>query len=195
MSSRAKFLWDTRSKKRLDELERIHAEVRGSGRGRRWYTRELNLSLFLALVAQFQSYCKNLHDQAVDVYVGQADPRMADVLENLLNRDRHLDRKNPNRSTLGSDFDRLGFRFTPALKSSGHKVAEDLEKLDTLIEFRNAVSHGNDSQVRALEAKGKIKANLKSYRQFRGAVNRLVVKMDKVVSEQIAARLGIPQPW
>ena len=160
MTSRAKKLWDTRSKERLDELEQIHAEIRGSGRGRRWYTRQFNLSLFVALTAQFQLFSRNLHDDAVDIYVSQADPRWAQVLGTLLTQGRKLEKENPRGSALGSDFGRLGFGFIPALKSSGSKVSEDLGKLETLIDFRNAVSHGNDQQIQSLEREGRIKANL-----------------------------------
>lgn len=66
VTSRAKKLWDTRSRERLDELEQIHAEIRGTGRGRRWYTRQFNLSLFVALTAQFQLFSRNLYDDAFD---------------------------------------------------------------------------------------------------------------------------------
>ena len=195
MSSRAKKLWDTRCKERLDELERIHAEIRGGGRGRRWYTRQFNLSLFVALTAQFQFYSRNLHDDAVDVYVAEADPRWSQVLGTLLTQGRKLERQNPRGSTLGSDFGRLGFGFISALKSSGAMVRKDLAKLETLIDFRNAVSHGNDKEIQSLEKEGQIKATLQSYRQFRRMADRLTVKMDKVVADQITAQLGIVPPW
>ena len=40
--SRAKDEWDTECTARLDQLERIHATIRGGGRGRQWYTGQLN---------------------------------------------------------------------------------------------------------------------------------------------------------
>ena len=150
MTSRAKRLWDTRSQERLDELEQIHSEIRGPGRGRRWYTREFNPSLFVALVAQFQLYCRNLHDDAVDVYLSEADPCWADVLGTLLTQGRKLDMQNPRGSTLGNDFGRLGFGFVPALRSSGGMVSRDLDRLEALVDFRNAVAHENDAKIRAL---------------------------------------------
>lgn len=167
MSSRAKFLWDTRSRERLDKLERIHAEVRGPGPGRRWYTSELNRSLFVALVAQFQFYCRTLHDQAVDVYVSEADTRMALLLRRLMTDGRKLDMQNPRGGVLGSDFAKVGLALYPALKQSGAKVESDLKRLEILIDLRNAVTHGNDGEVKDLEAGGEIKVNLQSYRVFR----------------------------
>jgi hypothetical protein len=62
MVSIAKGEWDTTAKARLDELEKIHRDARGGGPGRRWGTEQLNRSLFLVLVAQFQTYCRGLHD-------------------------------------------------------------------------------------------------------------------------------------
>ena len=116
MTSRAKRLWDTRSQERLDELEQIHSEIRGPGRGRRWYTREFNLSLFVALVAQFQLYCRNLHDDAVDVYLSEADPRWADVLGTLLTQGRKLDNAEPAREHTWWRFWSPRVWFCPCLK-------------------------------------------------------------------------------
>ncbi len=195
MTSRAKKLWDTKSQERLDELEQIHADIRGSGRGRRWYTRQLNLSLFVALVAQFQLYCRNLHDEAVEVYLSHAGSRWSGVLGRLLTQGRKLDWQNPRGSALGSDFGRLGFGIIPALKASGKMAAKDLGSLEILIDFRNAVSHGNDKEVQSLEKEGRIKATLQSYRQYRRMTIRLTDKMDRVVADQIAAQLGISPPW
>ena len=63
--SKAKDVWDTECTGRLDQLERIHADARGTRRGRRWETEQLNRSLFVALVGQFQVYCRELHDEAI----------------------------------------------------------------------------------------------------------------------------------
>ena len=52
---------------------RIHAVVRGQGPGRRWYTSALNQGMFVALVAQFQTFSRELHDEAVQVIASEAD--------------------------------------------------------------------------------------------------------------------------
>ena len=195
MTSRAKRIWDTVSRERLDELEQIHRDTRGGGRGRRWYTRQLNLSLFLALVAQFQMYSRNLHDDAVGIYLSEADPRWVSVMERLFTQGRKLERENPRRSALGSDFGRLGFEFIPALKARGSLAIRDLDRLDLLIDFRNAVAHGDDGRINEFETKGTIRPTLKSYRQFRKAIGRLVDKMDSVVAAEIATQLKVTRPW
>ena len=68
--SNAKDVWDTHCAARLNQLEQIHADVRGSGRGRRWYTGQLNRSLLVALVGQFQEYCRDLHNEAIELANG-----------------------------------------------------------------------------------------------------------------------------
>ena len=72
--SAAEAVWDTECMARLNQLERIHAAVRGTARGRRWGTDQLNRSLFVALVGQFQVYCRELHGEATRVYLSQANP-------------------------------------------------------------------------------------------------------------------------
>ena len=42
-----------------------------------------SVSLIVALVAQFQVYCQDLHHEAIDVYLAQANPRQVGVLHTL----------------------------------------------------------------------------------------------------------------
>ncbi len=195
MPSVAKGEWDNTATARLDELEHVHADARGTGPGRRWGTEQLNRSLFVVLVAQFQTYCRDLHDEAIDVHVTAANPRQQEVLRTLLTQGRKLDVQNPQPAALGSDFGRLGFQLIPALKSKGADMEEALEKLELLVKFRNAVAHGNESELAALIVDGSIKATLTSYRGFRTTLKRLVGTMDRVVAAELASGLRIPPPW
>lgn len=195
MVSAARAEWDITASARLDELERVHADARGAGRGRRWGTDQLNRSLFVVLVAQFQTYSRNLHDEAIDVHVNAANPRQADVMRRLLTQGRKLDVQNPESAALGSDFGRLGFDLVPALKTGGGVIEDALTKLDLLVRFRNAVAHGNESELVGIVASGDINATLASYRQYRRTLNRLVATMDRVVAAELGTVLQIPPPW
>lgn len=195
MPSAAKGEWDTTAKNRLDELEGVHADARGTGPGRRWGTDQLNRSMFVVLVAQFQIYCRDLHDEAIDVHVAAANTRQADVLRTLLTQGRKLDVQNPQPAALGSDFGRLGFQLVPVLKAEGADVEEALESLDLLVKFRNAVAHGNESALQVLVSGGDVKATLTSYRAFRKILTKLVSIMDRVVARELASGLQIPPPW
>jgi hypothetical protein len=194
MVSAARVEWDMTASERLDELERVHADARGGGRGRRWGTEQLNRSLFVVLVAQFQTYSRNLHDEAIDVHVNAANPRQSDVMRRLLTQGRRLDVQNPQPAALGSDFGRLGLDLVPTIKDEGAAMDDALGKLDLLVRFRNAVAHGNESELAGIVASGDIKPTLASYRQYRRTLNRLVGTMDRVVAAELVTVLQIPPP-
>ncbi|MGH9223892.1 MAG: hypothetical protein ACRD2W_08945 [Acidimicrobiales bacterium] len=195
MPSHALIDWHTVSLARLAELEAVHAQATGSARGRRWGTTQLNRSLFVVLVAQFQGYCRRLHDQAVDVHIAAAVPGQQALLRALLTQGRKLDNQNPRRDALGSDFGRLGFRLIDGLKAAAGSAASDLDALENLIDFRNAIGHGDEARIAAIEALGQIKATKRSYQQFRRTIDRLAGTMDQVVATKLAAVLGITHPW
>lgn len=72
MPSAAHANWKGAGLGRLKELEKVHTQVAGGTPGRKWGTDQLNRSLMVALVAQFQTYCREMHDEAVDVHVARA---------------------------------------------------------------------------------------------------------------------------
>ena len=114
-------MWDTECVARLDQLERIHAAAGGTGRGRRWGTEQLNRSLFVALVGQFQVYCRELHDEAARVYLSQANPRQVRALQTLCCGSAGiLDHRNPRRDALKNDFGRMGIAAHPGSAESVH---------------------------------------------------------------------------
>lgn len=195
MSSQALRSWSGEARARLDELEHVHAEATGTGPGRRWGTQQLNRSLFFALVAQFQQFCRGLHDEAVDVHVQHANPCQVDVLRTLLTGGRKLDTLNPRTDHLGADFGRLGFRLVESLKQDGGATPRRLELLDVLVDFRNAVAHGNEPEIASLTSSGRIAATKSSFRRHRSSVNQLAITMDRVVAERLAERLDTDTPW
>lgn len=195
MTSVAYGRWRAVGLVRLDELEQVHAAATAGRRGRVWGTDQLNRGLFVALVAQFQDYCRALHDGAVDVHVAAANPQQATVLQALLTQGRKIDTQNPRVAHLGSDFGRLGFSLIDDLKAAGPDLAGWLRRLDLLIDFRNAVGHGDDTKIKGLIATGEIRPTKVSYRQYRGTLDRLAGTMDAVVATALATRLKIPPPW
>lgn len=180
---------------RLAELEAVHANLTGSGSGRRWGTTQLNRSLFLALVAQFQSFCRDLHDEAVAVHTTAANPAQQQTLEVLMVQGRRLDTHNPRRSTLGHDFGRLGFNLLDAMKAAQPSAGDQLRALDLLVDYRNAIGHGDESKIAGFEAAGEIKATKRSYQQYRRALDGLAITMDDVVADELSRALGVERPW
>lgn len=192
MASAALNGWRSAGLSRLDEFG---ARARRRGPGRRWGTEQLNRSLFVVLVAQFQTYCRNLHDEAVDLHVTHADEHQAELLRTLLTQGRKLDNQTPRSSTLGSDFGRLGFPIVEAFKAVGARVEQDLHRLDVLGDFRNAIGHGNETEISALVAQGEIKATKPMYRRYRRTLERLAGRIDVVAAAKMREVLDIPRPW
>lgn len=71
----------------------------------------LNLSSLIALTAQFQTYYRSLHDEAVGVHITNANPQQTGVLRLPLTQSRKLGRGNARTDSLGHDFNRLGFEL------------------------------------------------------------------------------------
>jgi hypothetical protein len=195
MPSNALVEWRFVGLARLAELEAVHAQATGSARGRRWGTTQLNRSLFVVLVAQFQGYCRRLHDQAVDVHVAAAIPGQQSLLRTLLTQGRKLDTQNPRRAALGSDFGRLGFTFIDDLKTATPTAAAELDSLEALIDYRNAIGHGDEATIAAIEALGQVKATKGAYQNHRRTIDHLAGTMDDVVADQLTALLGVSRPW
>lgn len=193
--SRAKTVWDTECVPRLNQLEQVHAAAGGTRRGRRWGTNQLNRSLFVALVGQFQMYCRELHDEATRVYLSQTNTNQVAAIETLLLRRRDLDTRNPRRDALKNDFGRMGLRIIPALQNRYGRAGQDLARLELLVDLRNAVVHGNESEVHALTRRNPIATTLRSYHRFKSTCDRLVRGLDAVVAAGLAAELQISRPW
>lgn len=149
----------------------------------------------MALVAQFQTYCRDLHDEAVDVHVSYSMPQQSELLRTLLSQGRKLDSQTPRSSTLGSDFGRLGFPLIEAVKAVGSAAEEDLHRLDVLCDFRNAIGHGNETEVTAIVSQGEIKATKTIYKRYRRTLDRLAGTLDRVVADEMGRLLAIQAPW
>jgi hypothetical protein len=89
----------------------------------------------------------------------------------------------------------MGLKLIPALQNRYGRAGQDLARLELLVDFRNAVVHGNESEVHSLIQKHPIAATLRSYHRFRSTCDRLVRGLDAVVAAGLAAELQISRPW
>lgn len=129
------------------------------------------------------------------MHVAHANRRQADLIRTLLTQGRKLETQTPRTDALGSDFGRLGFKLIEAVKAEGSRATEDLRYLDLLVDFRNAIGHGNETEMASLSAGGEITATKTVYRRYRRIVQRLAATMDRVVALKMGAALGIQSPW
>lgn len=72
MPSKALQHWKSQSQAELDEFVRAHTALGGEGRGRRYFTRQLNHAYLVAVAAQFQRFCRDLHTEAAMRVAGNA---------------------------------------------------------------------------------------------------------------------------
>ena len=149
----------------------------------------------MALVGQFQMYCRELHDEATRVYLSQANQRQVAAIETLLLRRRELDNRNPRRDALKNDFGRMGLQVIPALRGLYARADADIDRLELLVRLRNAIAHGNESEIRLMGQSSSIRPTLSAYRTYKNTINRLVGRLDVVVAAELAGELAIRRPW
>lgn len=197
MASEAFELWLSERADRLDELEETHREVEGRGAGRRWRTERLNWSLLIHLAAEFQGFCRDLHDLSAEKFAGLAsgtNKPLGNVLLTVLTQGRQLDRGNAQSSSLGSDFGRLGMRFWPEMEAVDSRSSNRKDILDKLVEARNAIAHARLGELESLRAEG-FPPTLKTVHKARSALNGLASSMDRVLAEHLAVLFDEDLPW
>jgi hypothetical protein len=189
--------WNGPRADRIDELLGAHRQVGGSGPGRRTNTRQLNWSLVLRLAGEFQGYSRDLHDLAVDHFVGTLaphNPALASALGTNLTANRQLDRGNAQPGSLGNDFGRLGFQMWPALVAADRRAATWRDDLEALNKARNAIAHAEDQKLAALAGAG-YPMWLRTVKRWRGSLNGLTQCMDAMVASSLSQILGTGAPW
>src|SRR5438034_6146449 len=109
MPSQAYHEWITTRGVALDEIERAHRSVGGSGPGRRFATQQINQAYAVLLASQFQGFCRDLHDECIDCLVRSVLPiGLRGPLEIEFSAYRRLDRGNASPGAIGADFNRPG---------------------------------------------------------------------------------------
>jgi len=164
---------------KLDELEDAHVAVGGVSRGRRFNTQQINYSYAVMLTSQFQGYCRDLHDECVDHFVGVLSPvSLQTTVAHLLKQDRKLDRGNPNPSNIGSDFNRFGLTFWPEVSERDQRVGDWQTRLTQLTNWRNAIAH---QDFDPLKLHGIETLTLNQIKKWRNACNGLARVFDSVM--------------
>ncbi|WP_131807522.1 hypothetical protein [Mycolicibacterium wolinskyi] len=201
--------WQTERAEALDSLDAIHGTVTGRTRGRKYNTKHLNRALFVALAAEFQGFCRDLHEDAaihvadsLQTVPGNARivPVVLDALvrERTLNpnrpdKDRRLDKGNADYSALITDFATLGIHLGNELKQRYPARAPKWERtLKALNDARNGIAHSDaDKLDSAHRAHG---LTLATFRRWRSSLNGASAAMDKVVGTYLLDLTG-SRPW
>lgn len=167
-----------------------------AGRGRPLdVSKPLAHAYVIAVMSEFQGFVRDLHDLAVEriIAASGAHPSLAAVLTDGMVSDRGVDRGNATLRTIKADFGRLG--LSP-LDFTSHNPgwATDKRALEALIRLRNALGHGNESDLRALLAPGEIRDSVTWTRDRLPVLNRLVRDLDALVWDHLKDLTG-EEPW
>ena len=124
MPSVAYRVWRTSRASLLNQIEMAHTAIGGTGAGRRYATQQINHAYVLLLAAEFQGFCRALHDECIEAILKVIPTTLKNVVKESLRLGRQLDRGNATPASLGSDFGRLGFQLWPTLHRIDPRIAD-----------------------------------------------------------------------
>jgi hypothetical protein len=202
--------WQTERAEALDSLDSIHGKITGRKRGRKYDTKHLNRALFVALAAEFQGFCRDLHEDAA-IHIAnslQAVPGNAKVVPVVLDalvrerttsstreptKDRRLDKGNADFSALVTDYATLGILLNNELKARYPKKSPKWVKtLEALNDARNGIAHSDARKLATSDRDHGL--TLATFRRWRSSLNGASDGMDKVVGAYLLDLTGT-NPW
>jgi hypothetical protein len=190
--------WASDRLARIDVLATGHASVSGvAGPGRpKDASKPLAHAYIIGMLSEFQGFVRDLHDLAVErvVSASGAASTFAPILIDGMTAGRGIDRGNATTPTVKSDFARIGLSpLNPALHNSRWSKGDSAE-FDLLVRLRNALGHGNETELRALLAGGAVKDTVSWARARLPLINRYVRALDKLVWNHLVRATG-KEPW
>lgn len=191
MPSHAYLRWGDGRARELDQIERAHTSVGGTGPGRRYALDQINHAYTVLLAAHFQGFCRDLHTEAVAhlVAIIPEPGFLAAVQQTLL--DCRLRNRNATQATIGGDFGSLGLAdFWGEVDAVSPGNNQRRQRLDRLNIWRNAIAHQDFDPARL----GGTILRLAAVRGWRRDCRRLARAIDSVVRDYIGDVTGT-QPW
>lgn len=196
MASASLARWQSARAQRLDNLVAAHHAVAGGTRGRKWLTAEVNHALIVRLASEFQGFCRDLHDEAIEAVLDAkltTDHSMNSIVRALLENNRRLDSGNANWGNIGSDYARLGISMATELRTARPaKYSTWMQTLDRLNAARNAIAHDNRDELAACEALQPL--TFRTFSQWRSRLTLIVVAVDAVTGRYLTDLNGT-SPW
>lgn len=198
MSSQSLARWNADRRAALQRLEKVHTTVTGGLVGRPRDVTELNHALFLRLAGEVQGYCRDLHDEAIDVMCTSEQipiPWMRGTCRVALGRGRRLDSGNAGPGNIGNDWAQLGIPIWGALSSAhpGPMGAADWNaRLEWLNSARNGIAHSDPKKIRDAHLRHPL--TLKTFRVMRLRLGRFATALDHATRAYLENETGV-SPW
>jgi hypothetical protein len=185
--------WFAERSAALADLENARRALHGTGPGARAAPQQIHQASAVLLSAQFQGFCRDLHSECAQQLVASVTERgLRDLLRDSLLFGRRIDRGNPNPGNLGTDFNRLGIFFWPAVDARHPEGPVLREALEALASWRNAIVHQDFSA--SMVRSGRPYLELARVRGWRKACDGLARTFDEVLRDHVRARTG-SVPW
>ena len=196
MPSEALHEWKTGRTTGLDNLVSLHGLMTHGKPGRQWLTEELNHALITRLSAEFQGFCRDLHDEAIEALLTETtvpSDAIRQVFRARIENGRDLDSKNAQPGSLGNDFARLGMTLWDDLYEcypfKGKRWNAQLTRLN---DARNAIAHNSPEKLLAAAAQQPL--TLGSYRKWKTMLNEMSYGLDKVTGSYLKKVTGV-ESW
>lgn len=177
------------------------AEVGGHGRPLE-LARPIAHAYVLRVVAEFQAFARDLHDLTADriTVLSGARSDHRPMLKNAATEGRYLDRGNADLRSLTNDFMRLGIgglsskiRVRSRHWSSSANRRGDAAYYADLIELRNCLAHGNQTQLAGLRARN-VPDTITWTRHRLAGLGRTASALDRIVWDHLVATFET-EPW
>lgn len=196
--------WNGERREAIDTLAAAHAntgEVEGPGRPLE-IGRPLAHAYILRVVAEFQAFTRDLHDLAVEkmVELSAATTQHRPMLTTAATEGRSIDGGNADPRNLASDFKRIGLSGLRGriAERNGYwaKTASrrgDSAYYQDLIELRNCLAHGHQSQLDQLRGRG-VPDTVTWARSRLPGLDRIARALDRAVWDHLFTVFAA-EPW
>jgi len=193
--------WLGERRQTIDVLATGHASVGAlSGPGRPLdVSKPLAHAYVIVMLREFQSFVRDLHDLAAErlVTASAANPPYIPLLVEGLTKGRAIDRGNATQDVVKSDFGRLGLT-TIDIKAQNVRWTKpqgtDSNTFNALVQLRNALGHGNETQLERMIRSGEVRDTVTWARQQLPVLNRYARAIDRIVWDYIRKTTG-SEPW
>ncbi|MCJ7857191.1 hypothetical protein [Corynebacterium kalidii] len=143
----------------------------------------IDRTLYPALVAEFQGFCRDLHDETISTISEEASwptEQLAALATAAIRKGRGLNHKNPSPSVIDEDFRSLGL---PIWRRAQQLHPEDYPgwraSLETLVRIRNAVAHSDQERIDLFFTKRQL--TFAYWEHTRKLLTELAIVMNSVV--------------
>ncbi len=192
MPSDALVAWQTKRMPRLQMVEAdcLHLEALHAADPSR--VQVFIRSYAVLLSAEFQGFCRHLHDKCADGLVDSVNPlALQDVLRSQCVHRRKLDTGNANPDNLRDDFNRYQLDFWAAVLAVDPGHAARKSRLGMLNAWRNAIAHHDYDPA---ELGGTTTLTLPQVGAWRTDCDVLATAFDAVVRKHLEDNTGV-YPW